>query len=218
MIDVSKALFLLARHGQTLKNIEDEFRGWSNDESAELDKVGIKQAKTAGRFLSKLPINIGIIFTSDLNRAVHTAAIIASILGIKHIHQDERLRCLNVGDFTGKEKEGTDIDSYLENPDEPFPGGESVDNFRNRQQSFSDELFNWIAAHPKEKALVVGHLSNVVYWEDLNLALSGYLKNYSTVKEDLIRPGGIVAIMPDEKVIPILGANRKPDISDEGGE
>jgi len=218
VFDADDMLFALVRHGTTKLNEEDKFRGWSDDDAAALDSKGIKQAKVAGRFLSKMPVKFGMIISSDLDRALHTSAIIGSMLQIKDIHTDERLRPLNVGDFTGEDKEESDIDFYLENPDESFPNGESVGEFRDRQKDFSKDLFQWIVDHPDEEPIVVGHLSNVIYWEDLNKSLKGYMLNYSTTKEDLIHPGGIVAVMPDDKVIPILGENKKFDESDKGEE
>lgn len=212
------ALFLLGRHGQTERNEKDEFRGQSDDEESALDDVGIKQAKKQGRFLSRLPVKIGIIICSDLGRSIHTAAIIGTILGIDDIHTDSRLRPIDVGVYTGKEKETVDIDKYLENPEIEFPGGESINTFRDRQKEFSIDLYEWIKEHPDEKALVEGHLSNVVYWEDLSKAIRGYLKDYASDKEDLIRPGGLVAVMENNKVIPLLGQNKKAKLSDKGEE
>ncbi len=215
---IQKALFLLVRHGDTLLNSEDRFRGWSNDDSADLDKNGIKQAEKAARFLSRQPIKIGVIFSSDLNRCIHTSAIIARKLKVRDVHTSSLLRPLDVGDFTGEDKSTTSIDYYLENPSVKFPGGESVDDFRERQREFSKVINKWIEENPKEKALEVAHLSQVVYWEDLQLAWKGYLKDYATDKEDLIHPGGIVAIVPEEGVIPLLGENKKAKLTDKGEE
>jgi broad specificity phosphatase PhoE len=218
MIDAQKALFLLCRHGDTLLNFQDKFRGWSNDDSADLDKNGIEQAEKAARFLNRLPIKIGAIFSSDLNRCVHTSAIIARKLKVKDVHTSPLLRPLDVGDFTGESKLTTSIDYYLENPSVKFPGGESVEDFRERQREFSKVLNKWIEENPKEKPLEVAHLSQVVYWEDLEIAWKGYLKDYATDKEDLIHPGGVVAIVPKEAVVPLLGENKKAKLSDKGDE
>ena len=219
MENIKDALFLLVRHGETLLNEEDKFRGWSDDDAAALDEEGVRQAKTAAKFISKLIIKVGLICSSDLNRTEHTAAIIAKRLGIKDILVTPRLRPLNVGVFTGEGKANISIDYYLNNPDEKFPGGESVNGFRARQQSFQEEkLQPWIDAHPGEKAIEVGHLSQVVFWQDKRDALEGYLKDYATDKKDIIHPGGIVAVMPDDRVIPLLGENKHAQESDKGEE
>lgn len=153
-----------------------------------------------------------------MDRTQHTAAIIAAKLGIKYIHVDSRLRPLNVGDFTGEDKQHSDIDSYLKNPDIKFPNGESLDDFRDRQKDFSTELFDWIKEHPKEKAILSGHLSNIIYWNDLGKSIKGYLDNYSTDEEDMVRPGGVVAVMSEGHLVPLLGENKKASISDKGDE
>ena len=222
MEDIKNALFFLVRHGTTKLNEQDKFRGWSDDDTAALDDKGIKQAYIAGHFLRNLSIKNGFKFgymtSSDLDRATHTAAIIGKILGIKDIYSDPRLRPLNVGDYTGKPKETNSIDEYLEHPEKKFPGGESVDDFRQRQADAAVGLLAWAKQHPKEKGIEIGHLSNVIYWQDLSKALKGYLKDYASDKEDLIHPGGVIAVEPHEQVIPLLGENKKATISDEGGE
>jgi broad specificity phosphatase PhoE len=218
MTNVKDALLILLRHGTTKLNEEDKFRGWSDDDAASLDKKGIKQAKKAARFLAGLPVEFGLVVCSDLERAIYTAAIAAAKLGIKDIHTDERLRPLNVGDYTGESKVGISIDYYLEHPEIRFPNGESVNEFRDRQEDLWTDLSVWIKAHPNKKVLEVGHLSQVVYWQDLNKALKGYLKDYATDKEDLIHPGGVVAVMPDNKVVPLLGENKKATLADKGEE
>src|SRR4029077_13696942 len=218
--DISEAFLLFIRHGQTLLNETEKYRGWSDDDSAALDKVGIREAKVAGRFISKLPVKIGIIIASDLDRCIHTAAIVGTILGINDIHYDARLRPLNVGDYTGLDKEKNSIDHYLENPDIQIPGGESVANFRNRWKSFTEDLKTWRAENPGVVPLIVDHLSGIIYWEDMGKpkALRGYLEDYATDKKDLIRPGGVVAVMQDNELIPLLGENRKMNKSDEDAE
>jgi len=218
MKGIGKALFLLVRHGETFLNENEKYRGWADDDSAALDKKGIRQARVAARFLQSLPLKYGRIIVSDLDRSIHTAAIIGSVLGISDIHTDARLRPLNVGDYTGLDKETNSIDYYLEHPDVNFPNGENVNKFRERQKEASEDILVWSVDNPGQKAIEVGHLSNVVYWQDLDKALRGYLKDYASDKEDLVHPGGVVAIMPDKEVVPLLGENKKATVSDKGEE
>ena len=222
MEDIKDALFFLVRHGTTKLNEEDKFRGWSDDDTAALDDQGIKQAYIAGHFLRNLSIKNGFKFgymtSSDLDRATHTAAIIGKILGIKDIYSDPRLRPLNVGDYTGKPKETNSIDEYLEHPEKKFPGGESVDDFVSDRQMLPLAFWPGRNSTRRKKVWKIGHLSNVIYWQDLSKALKGYLKDYASDKEDLIHPGGVIAVEPHERVIPLLGENKKATISDEGGE
>jgi len=219
--DVKDALFLFVRHGTTLLNEEEKFRGWSDDDSAALDKKGVFQARQAGRFLKTLPLKYGIIISSDLDRSLHTAAVIGTILGISDIHFDARLRPLNVGRYAGLDKEKHSIQKYLDNPDTVIPGGESLNQFKGRWKDFTSDLDDWAKENPGITPILVDHLSGVVYWEDLaneSNAYEGYFHNYAEDKEDLIRPGGVIAVMPGIKVVPLLGENKKSDISDKGGE
>jgi broad specificity phosphatase PhoE len=218
MENIKDALFFLVRHGEVPLSIEDKYRGWSDDDSAALDSRGIRQAETAGHFLRRFPVKYGYVTCSDLGRATHMAAIIGKILGIKDVYADPRLRPLNVGDYTGKSKEKNSVLYYIQHPDVKFPGGESLNDFRQRQADASVGLFAWLQQHPDEKAIEVSHLSNVIYWEDYDEAVTGYLKDYATDKKDLIHPGGIVAVMRDKTVIPLLGENKKAKASDEGDE
>lgn len=199
-------------------NESEKYRGWADDDSAALDQKGIRQARIAAHFLLNLKIPFAYLVSSDLDRATHTAAIIAKVLNIKDIYADPRLRPLNVGDYTGKDKESNSIDYFIDHPDEKFPNGESVNEFRQRQEDASVGLLAWAKQHPKEKAIEVAHLSNVIYWEDLDKSLKDYLKDYATNKEDLIHPGGIVAVMENHDVIPLLGENKKFQESDKGDE
>jgi broad specificity phosphatase PhoE len=218
MENIQDVLFYINRHGTTKLNEEDLYRGWSDDDDAALDARGIRQAEIAGHFFRRLPVKFGYLTSSDLGRATHTAAIIGKILGITDIYADPRLRPLNVGDYTGKSKEKNSVLYYIQNPDVKFPGGESLNEFRKRQADASVGLFAWLQQHPDEKAIEVSHLSNVIYWEDYDEAVTGYLKDYATDKKDLIHPGGVVAVMKDKTVIPLLGENKKAKASDEGDE
>lgn len=207
--------FLLSRHGTTKLNEKEKYRGWSDDPEAALDDNGIKQAKIAGQFLNRLPIYIDFIYCSDLDRAIHTAAIIAGILGIKDIHPDKRLRPLDVGELAGESKSDNPIHEYLDDKNLEFPGGESVDDFEKRQEDFSEDLFKRIAV-TKGKILVVGHLSNIVYWNNVMRFKQGVKDEdvedeaeYSNEKEDLILPGGVVAVMKNDNIVPLLGENPK---------
>jgi len=218
MENIKDVLLFLVRHGDTFLNDSDVFRGWNDSDDAALNKKGIRQAEIAGHFLRRLPVKFGYLTCSDLGRATHAAAIIGKILGITDIYADPRLRPLNVGDYTGKSKEKNSVLYYIQHPDVKFSGGESLNDFRQRQADASVGLFAWAKQHSDEKAIEVSHLSNVIYWEDYDEAVTGYLKDYATDKKDLIHPGGVVAVMRDKTVVPLLGENKQAKVSDEGDE
>jgi len=63
---------ILARHGETLWNVEKIYRGRSD---VVLDEVGIKQAELLGKYLTNY--GLAAIYSSPLKRALDTANIIA---------------------------------------------------------------------------------------------------------------------------------------------
>ena len=203
MADLKNVLFLMTRHGETILNEADKFRGWSNGPDARLTDLGIKQARQAGKFIERLPVEVSCIVSSDLDRAQHSAAIIAGILGIDKIYVDKRLRPLNVGSLAGKVKAETPIDEYIKNPTKSFPDGESIQDFDRRQAEFADRLMELIQMFPGKVPLVQCHVSNIMYQENLHKPSDEYLDE----KSDLVGPGGVVAATA-ETVIPLLKENK----------
>src|SRR5882724_4959930 len=108
-------LFALGRHGRTSGNKDNLYRGWSNEDFAQLDAAGRNDAREEGIFLQGTGLKFPIIITDDLDRTGETAEIIASILGIKKesILRDKRLRPLNMGDWTGKSKEKHPLEEFM---------------------------------------------------------------------------------------------------------
>ena len=172
-----------------------------------MDKTGVAQAKEAGKFLASLPVEYDYIYSSDLNRTIHTAAIIARKVGLKEVHTDKRLRPLDVGLRTGLSKKDHPIDEYIEDPNKVIPGGESIKEFENREDDFNKAFISLLALKPKKKGIIVGHLSTIVYWT--NQSVKKEDESYSNDIEDIIHPGGVVAITTDFNVIPLLGENEK---------
>lgn len=66
------AELILARHGQTLWNVDKIYRGRSD---VALDEVGTRQAELLGKYLSNYELEA--IYSSPLKRALDTANIIA---------------------------------------------------------------------------------------------------------------------------------------------
>lgn len=198
------SLFLMARHGTTRLNILNAYRGWSNGPDADLDGEGLQAATDAGFFLSKMKCPVSRVICSDLNRAVNTASIICTILGISEFETDKRLRPLHVGDLAGKDKSKNPVDPYLADKNLRFPNGETVNEFESRQHQFAEQIISQIAAgkiQPGE-LLIIAHVSNIMYWQNVQ---SGNTDSDEYLHEttDLVSPGGIV-IVTDESVVPIL--------------
>src|SRR5690348_11335705 len=90
---------LLARHGETVFNVEGRWQGQSD---SPLTERGRAQARELARALAAEPIVA--VYSSDLGRAFGTAQAVAEPHGLEVI-ADERLREIHVGGWTGKNRE-----------------------------------------------------------------------------------------------------------------
>lgn len=181
LLSPGTAVCFVVRHGQTALNASNSFRGSADPP---LDATGIKEAKElAGLFE---PIELSHIFCSDKQRAKKTADIISKAHGAS-VHTVENLRALDVGDFSGQKRTPESeacLQTYLDAPDTPIPGGESLNDFKARiapclQQAV--DMFVESGVPP----LLVAH-SSIVH--EVGALLKGGHKNI------LVEPGGAVAI------------------------
>ena len=85
---------LVLRHGQSLWNIEERWQGRAD---IPLSEEGVRQAALAATSLGSFEI----VASSHLERARHTASIIAEHLGIGPVEVDERLQETHVGPWEG---------------------------------------------------------------------------------------------------------------------
>lgn len=115
------------RHGQTDWNIN---RRWQGTMDVPLNAEGLRQADLlAAYFAGAHPLNA--IYSSDLQRAWHTAAAISRVTGVP-VQPDPRLREINVGIFQGYSGDELAVlhpDELAQwrtgSPDYVIPGGES---------------------------------------------------------------------------------------------
>lgn len=87
---------VLARHGETVFNVEGRWQGQSD---SSLTERGIAQARGLARALAQEPI--AAIYSSDLGRAYGTASLVARPHRLDVV-SDERLREIHTGQWTGK--------------------------------------------------------------------------------------------------------------------
>ena len=137
------------RHGETYWNAERRVQGQLE---SELTPRGIEQAHAQARLMQPILETVPPCFVSPLGRARQTARI---ALGGADFTTDARLAEVHAGDWQGELRD----DILRRNPDregqtplEVFlsaPNGERYDAFRNRIQSFLDEL--------TRPSVVVGH-------------------------------------------------------------
>jgi len=127
------AELILARHGETVWNVEKIYRGRTD---VNLDEVGIKQAELLGNHLSNWELET--IYSSPLRRAIDTANIIARYQKIG-IHIAEGLIDFDYGEWqslseqTVKNLYPTLHDEWHNNPHKVrMPGGESLEDVKKR--------------------------------------------------------------------------------------
>lgn len=146
------------RHGATKLNNDDvsvdRIRGWKD---IPLSEDGREEAKRLGEKIAKGKDKPDGIVSSDLKRAQETAKIISDISGTPILDVTQHFRPWNVGDYSGQvtSKAIPVLAEYAkEKPDQPIPGGEAFNDFRNR---FMDGLHSTLAQYPGKIAIVTHH-------------------------------------------------------------
>lgn len=125
---------VLMRHGQSQWNLENRFTGFHD---IDLSDQGRAEARAAGQRLKKAGLTFDRVFTSTLQRAIHTAEIALDEAGQGHLlagmvrHDDLRER--DYGDLTGLNKDETrerfgaeQVHIWRRSYDVNPPGGESL--------------------------------------------------------------------------------------------
>ncbi len=151
----------LVRHGQSAGNAEGRFGGHS---PTPLSELGIEQAKVTAERLAKEKINV--IYSSDLHRAVQTAAPLAELLDLP-INTNPAFRERKVGVLEGK----TFDESKLEFPKDYYAlinrnihhvitEGES---YRQLLKRATKALHEVIRRHQGEKIVIFSHTGAICY-------------------------------------------------------
>lgn len=175
-------ILFVIRHGRTSFNIAGKFRG---EADIPLVSLGIKDSEDSAEFLSKKNIEPAFMVSSDKKRAVQTADILGKKFGLTDEPTDQ-LRAWNLGDFSGqpKNKENVEaVERYVQDPDVQVPGGESLNEFRDRILPVLAECFEY--ATRNGIGLIVAH-SSVIH--ELGTQILGDHKSL------VVEPGGIVVI------------------------
>ena len=146
------ARLLLVRHGETeLKSSE---RLWGHTD-VELSALGLKQAERLRDLLAAE--RIGVIYSSNLKRALVTAKTIASE------HQLDVAACTELREFNYGKVEGLSFEEISQlypelfktlmqrDPNLRFPGGESLDELGNRVGKFVGRL----EKHTDEETILI---------------------------------------------------------------
>jgi len=148
------AKLILARHGETVWNVEKIYRGRAD---VNLDEMGIKQAELLGKCLNSWGLEA--IYSSPLRRALDTANIVARYQKIS-VHIAEGLIDFDYGEWQSlpeqevKRLYPTLHNEWHNNPHKvKMPGGESLEDVRRR----AIKVVNDVLARYQGSMVLVSH-------------------------------------------------------------
>jgi broad specificity phosphatase PhoE len=147
---------VLIRHGQTVWNRENRFRGQVD---VELDEFGRRQAEATGRYVAtRWPVVA--VYTSPLQRTMQTAEAVASAQGLT-AQPLQGLLDINFGAWQGERADEIAqtypdlLRAWREAPHTVrFPGGEELADVRSRVVAGLDEV---VARHKGQVIALVSH-------------------------------------------------------------
>jgi len=146
---------LLARHGETVFNVEGRWQGQSD---SPLTPRGLAQARLLAEALSSEPI--AAIYSSDLGRATQTAGEVARPHRLP-VRLDTRLREIDVGLWTGRSRaeieafDASGLRTWATAPASMrLPNGETIEEAQQRALEFFTEC---MPAHLDQTIIVITH-------------------------------------------------------------
>ncbi len=153
-----KARLFLVRHGETDDNQNGVFQGQAG---RGLNARGRSQAEKLALRLAELEpgVDLHALYSSDLERAVQTASILADVLGLT-VRLDEGLREVDVGSWQGKtlreieELYPEEYAAWRAGMDVRRGAGETYAELRDR---LSEALDRIVALHQGGHVIVVSH-------------------------------------------------------------
>ena len=148
---------ILLRHGQTDYNVDGRMQGHLD---SHLTPTGHEQAAAAAPVLAELAPDR--LISSDLRRAVDTAAVIGAAAGLD-VKVDPRLRETHLGQWQGRTIAEIEagwpgaIAEWRSDPGWAPPDGESRIDVVRRSRPVIDELDEEYADNPEGIVVVVAH-------------------------------------------------------------
>jgi len=146
---------ILIRHGQTVWNKGDRFRGQID---LDLDDVGLRQAQAIASHVSYWPVSH--LFSSPLKRAWQTAQAVGDLMGLE-TQQFDGFNDINYGQWQGRTPDEVAAEQpalYRQWRTQPdlvtFPQGESLDQIRIRATAALEEL---LTRYTGETMVIVSH-------------------------------------------------------------
>ena len=148
-------LFLVARHGQSLFNVDKVVNG-DPDLDRGLSEQGIEEAERLAGQLAGIPLDL--VAVSPFPRALQTANIALAGRDVPHL-VDEELGDVRIGELEGKSLDDYRATPAHSNRKERFPGGESLDEAALRYAN----AFERLLARDEAVTFVVCHEIPVRY-------------------------------------------------------
>ena len=157
----------IGRHGETKLNSEERLRAWIDEP---LNATGVKEAHAMGKQMKQFPIDK--VYCSDLDRAEHTATIVAEMHDLTPMPR-KWFRPLDYGTLSGKKIKDIQPmldklnEQWMTDPDVDAPSGESFASFQNRNMDGLEEIM--LAAKDGEMIMIVAHLRNCLLFHGISV-------------------------------------------------
>jgi len=153
-------MIIFLRHAQAENNAKRILAG--RTEGIHLTKTGIEQAERIAKYLK--PLDISAIYSSPIERASHTAEIVAKNNSLDH-NLDDRLTEIEMGKFTRMNyddmfaKYGNIFLKFYEN--DPVIAEHEVETFPQVQSRILDMVNHIVEKHKNENVILVTHMDPI---------------------------------------------------------
>jgi probable phosphoglycerate mutase len=153
-------MIIFLRHAQAENNTKRILAG--RTEGVPLTKAGIEQAESIAKYLK--PLNISAIYSSPIERASHTAEIVAKNNSLDY-ELDDRLTEIEMGRFTRMNyddmfaKYGNIFLKFYEN--DPVIAEHEVETFLEVQRRILDMVTHVVKKHKNENVILVTHMDPI---------------------------------------------------------
>ena len=153
-------MIIFLRHAQAENNAKRILAG--RTEGVHLTKTGIEQAELIAKYLK--PLDISAIYSSPIERASHTAEIVAKNNSLDH-NLDDRLTEIEMGKFTRMNyddmfaKYGNIFLKFYEN--DPVIAEHEVETFPQVQSRILDMVNHIVEKHKNENVILVTHMDPI---------------------------------------------------------
>jgi len=153
-------MIIFLRHAQAENNAKRILAG--RTEGIHLTKTGLEQAERIAKYLQ--PLDISAIYSSPIERASHTAEIVAKNNSLDH-NLDDRLTEIEMGKFTRMNyddmfaKYGNIFLKFYQN--DPVIAEHEVETFPQVQSRILDMVSHIVEKHKNENVILVTHMDPI---------------------------------------------------------